>query len=88
MKQKITNRIYIFLLFIIFIPTSSYSQNTIIKGQVTNNNGAPLPFVSVALLNVQDSSLIQGTISNTDGTFALISKYNEGIVRFSNNISI
>lgn len=45
------------------LPILSYAQNTVIKGKVINNNGDPLSFVNVSLLNTRDSSFIQGTTS-------------------------
>jgi hypothetical protein len=83
MKQKQLNRVCAFLLFIGFIPILSYAQNTVIKGKVINNNGDPLSFANVSLLNVQDSSFIQGTTCKNDGTFELISKNKQGIVKVS-----
>lgn len=82
MKRKVLNRLCAFLLFI-GLPILSYAQNTVIKGKVINNNGDPLSFVNVSLLNTRDSSFIQGTTSKTDGTFELISKSKEGIVKIS-----
>ena len=82
MKRKVLNRQCAFLLFI-GLPILSYAQNTVIKGKVINNNGDPLSFVNVSLLNTRDSSFIQGTTSKTDGTFELISKSKEGIVKIS-----
>lgn len=83
MKQKQLNRVCAFLLFIGFIPILSYAQNTVIKGKVINNNGDPLSFANVSLLNIQDSSFIQGTTCKNDGTFELISKNKQGIVKVS-----
>lgn len=83
MKRMMLNRICAFLLFIGLIPTLIYAQNTVIKGIVIDKNKAPLPYANVSLLNAQDSSFIQGTTSKGDGTFELISKYKEGIVKIS-----
>ncbi len=82
MKQKVINRVY-GTLFIVLIHTLCYAQNTIIKGKIINKNDVPLSFVNVSLLNVQDSFFVQGTTSKTDGSFEIITKHKEGILKVS-----
>ncbi|WP_179830317.1 carboxypeptidase-like regulatory domain-containing protein [Spirosoma fluviale] len=50
------------------LTTSALSQTTI-TGSVRDATGKPLPFISIALLNARDSSLITGTISKETGSY-------------------
>lgn len=45
-----------------------YSQ---LQGKVVNEQGAPIPFVNVLLLNASDSTMISGALSADDGHFEI-----------------
>ena len=42
-----------------------------ISGNVYDQEGAPLPFSNVMLLNARDSSFVDGTVTDTKGYFSL-----------------
>lgn len=61
----------LFLTTFIFIFNLSFGQSTGIYGKVTNEQKEPLEFVSVALLKLKDSTLINYTITDIKGDFKL-----------------
>lgn len=64
-KGIFTMIIYMFLIHF------TYSQIKI-SGTIEDNNGAPLPFANVLLLQPNDSSLIQGAVSDIKGAFSIM----------------
>lgn len=52
-----------------------------IKGKIVNENGEPLAFANVVLLNRQDSAFVKGVVSGEDGHFAINSACNNGIIK-------
>lgn len=54
-----------------------------IKGRVIDDNAQPLKFVTVALLNQSDSSIVTGTITDTEGNFVIASNEQKTVLRFS-----
>ncbi len=54
-----------------------------IKGRVVDENAQPLEFVTVALLNQTDSSIITGTTTDFEGNFVIASSEPKSILRFS-----
>lgn len=68
-------RFLIQLIMLVFIMQASYSQS--IKGIVLDEDKLPLEFVSVALLQPQDSLLVKYTSTNSDGKFEM-SGFKEG----------
>jgi TonB-linked SusC/RagA family outer membrane protein len=56
----------LFTLFLTWLAFSSYAQNPVIKGRVTDEKGDPLPGVTVTLKGTQ-----QRTVTNPDGVFSL-----------------
>ena len=67
--------LYILIFFLIVFTNRIYAQNTLkhrITGTVTDTaSGIPLQYVSVALYNSGDSSLINGTITDSKGEYSL-----------------
>ncbi len=64
------------LLFAILLVTLCACQTAIaqtheLKGEVRDQLGAPIPFASVFLLTVTDSSLVQGTSADENGNFSM-----------------
>lgn len=49
--------------------TTCLAQNII--GKIIDTHHAPVPFANVVLINQQDSTFIQGTVSQEDGSFSL-----------------
>ena len=62
----------IFFIFI-FITTSVFvfAQKRELSGQVLDNTGKPLPYVSVGVFNAVDSSYTKGTATEPDGKFSV-----------------
>ena len=59
------------LLFFFLISTTILKANVsgTVKGLIIDKeDGQPLEFVSVAIYNVNDKSLVTGTVSNDEGT--------------------
>src|ERR1700694_5473577 len=56
----------LFTLFLTWLAFSSYAQNPVIKGRVTDEKGDPLSGVTVTLKGTQ-----QRTVTNPDGVFSL-----------------
>ena len=52
-----------------------------IKGKIVDENGEPLAFANVVLLNRQDSAFVKGVVSGEDGHFAIDSACNNGIIK-------
>lgn len=59
--------------------TPMMAQNII--GKVMNTKGEPLAFANVVLLNRTDSAFIKGAVSGEDGSFAIDSSCNGGIIK-------
>lgn len=59
--------------------TPMMAQNII--GKVMNTKGEPLAFANVVLLNRTDSAFIKGAVSGKDGSFAIDSSCNGGIIK-------
>lgn len=54
-----------------------------ISGRITGPDNVPMPFVNVALLDETDSAFIAGTVSAEDGTFAISTDRESGLLRIS-----
>lgn len=59
--------------------TQMMAQN--ITGKVMNTKGEPLAFANVVLLNRTDSAFVKGAVSGEDGSFAIDSSCNGGIIK-------
>jgi outer membrane receptor protein involved in Fe transport len=57
------------ILFFIFCSLTAYTQDFSISGKVTDEQQHPIPFASVAIHSVADSSLVAGNISDDQGAF-------------------
>lgn len=54
-----------------------------VTGKIIDNNGEPMSFVNVVLLNPADSAFIQGATSGNDGEFTITTAETGGILKFS-----
>lgn len=54
-----------------------------IVGNVVDVDGKPIPYVNVVLLNTQDSTFIEGTISGQNGEFSLNDVRFQGLLKLS-----
>ena len=52
-------------------------------GQVTDENGQPLPFVNVVLLSLPDSAFIQGAVTDENGRFNIVTQRTEGLLKLT-----
>ncbi len=52
-------------------------------GRVLDDKGEPMEFVNIALLNVKDSSYVNGGVSNLSGDFVIPTNQKQVIARFS-----
>ena len=59
--------------------TPMMAQN--ITGKVMNTKGEPLAFANVVLLNRTDSAFVKGAVSGENGSFAIDSSCNGGIIK-------
>jgi len=59
-------------LLLIFFSTFSVisGAQSLIHGSIVDENGAPLPYISVLLLHAADSTLVKGTVSSKTGTYS------------------
>ena len=76
MKKTITNLILLFALFT--ITQMSFAQSTLVKGQVVDKEGNPLPGVSVFKIGSSN-----GTITSIDGKYAIANLNEKDSLRFT-----
>lgn len=61
----------LFVLFFSVLFTSSLHSQSQIQGNLIDEQGEPMSFANILLLNTQDSSLVKGVISAEDGSFRI-----------------
>ncbi len=72
----------LFLFFLIWMASPSFGQSIIIKGTVEDqNDGSPLAFANVMLLDPVDSSMVKGAMTNLKGEFDLSGEPGDFIFR-------
>jgi hypothetical protein len=71
---------FIVILVFIFFSKFTISQSSSIKGIVVDPQKAPLEFVSVALLNPKDSTLVNYTITDSKGAFQITETSRDSIL--------
>lgn len=54
-----------------------------VMGTIIDNNGSPMSFVNVVLLNPADSAFVQGATSDNDGRFTIVTPETGGILKIS-----
>ena len=59
----------VFLLLLLSISLSAFTQNTGLTGRIVDEKGSPLRFVNIALLRSTDSTLVTGIITDSTGQF-------------------
>lgn len=68
---------------ILFVIAPTYGQVKIF-GKVATGDGTPIPYVNIALLNVLDSALVKGGVSNDSGHYEFSDlKIGEYILKYS-----
>lgn len=71
------------ILFFLLCIQSIMLFGTDIIGCVTDKEGKKIPYVNVVAINVKDSTFVAGTVTSTDGMFALDLRKNKYILKFS-----
>lgn len=59
------------LLAILFAGATAATQAQTITGKLTDETNTPLEYANIVLLTANDSTFIQGTVTDTEGSFAL-----------------
>lgn len=54
-----------------------------VTGTIVDDNGMPMGFANVVLLNPNDSTFIQGATSTVDGRFTIVTPETDGILKIS-----
>lgn len=72
-------KIFLITSFLLIV-LSAESQ---IIGRVVDEKALPMSFVNVVLLNRLDSTFIEGTVTNEDGTFTINTDQNDGLLKVS-----
>lgn len=69
MARKAVLHSFVFLLCFV---SPIFAQNISIKGTILDNqNGSPIEYASVALMNAADNAVISGAVSNKNGNFTI-----------------
>ena len=71
------------LMAALLMTVSAFAQNQNIIGHVTDENGEAMPFVNVMLLSLPDSTFIQGTVTDEQGSFRLPTEEKDCILKVS-----
>lgn len=74
-------KVLLFVLIGILLPIHISAQT--IRGKLVDDNNQPLPFANVVLLSLPDSTIVSGTFSSEDGSFALEATVLNQIVRIT-----
>lgn len=67
----------------LFLTSFAQAQNGLIKGVLTDNQDAPLPYSNVAVYQSSDSSLLTGSITDAEGQFNINVKYGDYYLKIS-----
>ena len=64
------------------LATGAFAKRTSpdVGGKIVDENGKPMSFVSVVLLSLPDSVFIQGSVSDDNGDFKIVTPENQGIL--------
>lgn len=54
-----------------------------IRGKVLDENGAPMPYVTVALMSLPDSNIVEGTTTDLEGIYSIRTELSGGVLMFS-----
>lgn len=71
------------LMAAMLMTVSAFAQNQNITGHVTDENGEVMPFVNVMLLSLPDSTFVQGTVTDKQGSFSLTTEEKDGLLKVS-----
>jgi len=68
---------------IVMVAISLQVDGQNLTGKVLDETGAPMEFATVALYTLPDSSVVAGTVTDTDGLFEVENKGNVSLIRIS-----
>ena len=74
---------FITLTAALLMTVSALAQNQNLVGHITDENGEPMPFVNVVLLSLPDSTFVQGTVTDEQGSFNLPTDKKDGLLKVS-----
>ncbi|MDD4994271.1 MAG: SusC/RagA family TonB-linked outer membrane protein [Paludibacter sp.] len=77
-KRNVFRYKWLFIAFVFLSSMNLFAQNLKVSGTVTDNNGEPIPGVSVV---VKGSNI--GTLTNANGNYSLSNIQKDGTLRFS-----
>ena len=69
------------LIAAIMMTMTSLAKTQDFGGRVIDEKGEPMPFVNVVLLSLPDSAFVQGSMTNIDGVFKIVTDVNEGLFK-------
>ncbi|SHK91905.1 outer membrane beta-barrel family protein [Xylanibacter ruminicola] len=69
------------LMAAIMMTMMSFAKTQDFGGRVIDEKGEPMPFVNVVLLSLPDSAFVQGSMTNMDGVFKIVTDVNEGLFK-------
>ena len=67
----------------IMTTVTAFSKTPDVTGTVLDENGSPMPFVNVVLLNMPDSAFVQGAMTDDQGQFQIMTLKNDGVLKVS-----
>ena len=82
LKSNISSKIFLITVIMLVVSNSIAAQG-IITGRVLDEHMQPIHFANVVLLNHIDSTFIQGTITQDDGSFTIRTEQHTGILKVS-----
>lgn len=82
LKRNISSKIFLITAIMLVISDSILAQGKI-TGRVLDEQMQPMEFANVVLLNDTDSTFIQGTITQSDGSFTIQTERQSGLLKVS-----
>ncbi len=69
MKEQLKKFIYTLVFIVCFFPANAQEKNSTITGKVIAQNGKPLEFANATLILKNDTSIVQGVVTDAAGVF-------------------
>ena len=67
----------------VMLAAATWAKTQDVGGRVINMKGEPLPFVNVVLLSLPDSAFVQGSVTDEQGLFQIVSPEDGGLLKVS-----
>lgn len=83
--NRMNFRRFAMMMVAVMLATGAFAKRTSpdVGGKIVDENGKPMSFVSVVLLSLPDSVFIQGSVSDDNGDFKIVTPENQGILKIS-----